>query len=211
MSHIVLLGDSIFDNGVYVPGEPDVVRQLQAALPEGWRATLLAVDGAVTRSVKAQLDRLAADATHLVVSVGGNDALGESHVLGAAVRNVGEGVALLAAAQDRFGRDYQEMLEAVLAKGLPTALCTIYDTPASAPNHRIIKTGIAIFNDVITRAAFAAALPLIDLRLICGEDDDYANPIEPSAKGGDKIARAIASLVTGAAGAVSTVVARAPG
>jgi lysophospholipase L1-like esterase len=211
MSHIVLLGDSIFDNGVYVPGQPDVVRQLQAALPEGWRATLLAVDGAVTRSVKAQLGRLPPDATHLVVSVGGNDALGESHVLGAAVRSVGEGVALLAAAQDRFAGDYEEMLEAVLASGLPTALCTIYDTPASAPNHRIIKTGIAIFNDVITRAAFAAALPLIDLRLICGEDDDYANPIEPSAKGGDKIARAIASLVTGAAGAVSTVVARAPG
>ncbi|HEX8257626.1 MAG TPA: SGNH/GDSL hydrolase family protein [Allosphingosinicella sp.] len=211
MSHIVLLGDSIFDNGVYVPGEPDVVRQLQATLPEGWRATLLAVDGAVTRSVKAQLERLPADATHLVVSVGGNDALGESHVLGAAVRSVGEGVALLAAAQDRFAGDYREMLEAVLARGLPTALCTIYDTPASAPNHRIIKTGISIFNDVITRAAFAAALPLIDLRLICAEDDDYANPIEPSAKGGDKIARAIASLVAGGAGAVSTVVARAPG
>lgn len=91
MGHIVLLGDSIFDNGVYVPGEPDVVRQLQGVLPQGWRASLLAVDGAVTRSVASQLQRLPGDATHLVLSVGGNDALGESHILGAPVRLVGEG------------------------------------------------------------------------------------------------------------------------
>ena len=35
-AHIVLLGDSIFDNGAYVRrGEPDVVRQLRARLPAG--------------------------------------------------------------------------------------------------------------------------------------------------------------------------------
>jgi len=197
MSHIVLLGDSIFDNGVYVPGEPDVVKQLRAALPDGWTASLLAVDGAVTRSVAGQLTRLPADATHLVVSVGGNDALGESHILGTGVRMVAEAVALLSAAQERFARNYAEMLRSVLGLELPTALCTIYDTPTNAPNHRIIRTALALFNDVITRAAFSEALPLIDLRLICGDDEDYANPIEPSSRGGAKIAAAIARLITG--------------
>ena len=38
---------------------------------------------------------------------------------------------------------------------------------------------------------------LVDLRLVCAEDADYANPIEPSARGGAKIAGAIAELVTG--------------
>ena len=197
MSHIILLGDSIFDNGVYVPGHPDVVKQLRAVLPEGWKASLLAVDGAVTRSVASQVARLPSDASHLVVSVGGNDALGESHILGAAARLVGEGVAMLAEAQERFARNYAEMLQTVLAVGLPTALCTIYDTPTSAPNHRIIRTALAIFNDIITRAAFSEGLPLIDLRLICNEDEDYANPIEPSAKGGAKMAAAISRLITG--------------
>jgi lysophospholipase L1-like esterase len=195
MSHIVLLGDSIFDNGVYVPGEPDVVKQLQAALPEGWTATLRAVDGAVTRSVAGQLTRLPSDATHLVVSVGGNDALGESHLLSSGVRMVAEAVSLLAEAQERFARAYAEMLRSVLALGLPTAVCTIYDTPSNAPNHRVIRSALALFNDVITRAAFSEGLPLVDLRLICSEIDDYANPIEPSAKGGEKIAAAIAGLV----------------
>ncbi len=51
-----------------------------------------------------------------------------------------------------------------------------------------------MFNDVITRAAFARGLPLLDLRLICSRDEDFANPIEPSVRGGDKIAAAIAEL-----------------
>jgi hypothetical protein len=55
---------------------------------------------------------------------------------------------------------------------------------------------LSTFNDVITRAAFEAGLPLLDLRLICDEDSDYANPIEPSEAGGAKIARAIVRLVS---------------
>lgn len=210
MAHIVLLGDSIFDNGVYVPGGPDVVKQLRQALPTNWTATLLAVDGAVTRNVPSQMARLPPDATHLVLSVGGNDALGASHLLGAPVRSVGEAVLLLAEAQDQFARDYEQALEAVLAAGLPTALCTIYDTPPSAPQHRIIKAALSLFNDRITRAAFARGLPLVDLRLICDEEGDYANPIEPSVQGGAKMAAAIAALFArdGASPPRSSVIAR---
>jgi len=59
-----------------------------------------------------------------------------------------------------------------------------------------VVTALSVFNDRITRAAFARNLPVIDLRLICDQDEDYANPIEPSVRGGDKIAAAIAGLVT---------------
>ncbi len=199
MSHVILLGDSIFDNARYVPGEPDVVAQLRAELPAGWKASLLAIDGAVTAGVASQMTRVPRDATHLVISVGGNDALGASYILGARVPNVGDAVALLARAQAAFASAYEAMLRPVLAAGLPTALCTIYDTPTWAPEQPIVKTALSVFNDVITRAAFANRLALIDLRLICGEDEDYANPIEPSAKGGAKMASAIARLVQGAA------------
>jgi hypothetical protein len=193
MGHVVLLGDSIFDNAAYVRGGPDVIRQLRQELPANWDASLLAVDGAVVRGVLTQLGRLPADATHLVVSAGGNDALGASHLLGQSVATVAEALSLLETAQNRFARDYGEMVEAVLARGLPTALCTIYDTPPSGPDHRLIRTALAPFNDEIARAAFARRLALIDLRLICGADEDYANPIEPSIAGGAKIAAAIAA------------------
>jgi lysophospholipase L1-like esterase len=206
MAHVVLLGDSIFDNGRYVPGEPDVAEQLRAALPQGWKASLLAIDGDVIAGVPRQLARLPGDATHLVVSAGGNDALGASYLLGTEVANVAEAIALLGDTQRAFADDYRPMLDTVLERGLPTALCTIYDTPTTAPDQPIIRTALAIFNDVISRAAFARRLPLIDLRQICSEDEDYANPIEPSAKGGAKIAAAIARLVTGTAGECSVVI-----
>ena len=81
MTHIVLLGDSIFDNGSYTGAEPDVVTHLRTLLPEGSRATLLAVDGATTRSMTGQVAEIPSDATHVVVSVGGNDALGHGDLL----------------------------------------------------------------------------------------------------------------------------------
>jgi hypothetical protein len=192
MGHVVLLGDSIFDNSAYVSGGPDVVRQLRAKLPTDWDSSLLAVDGAVTREVLRQLARLPGDATHLVVSAGGNDALGASFLLGQPVARVAEALLLLEEAQSGFAADYGEMADAVAAKGLPCAFCTIYDTPPSSPDRRVVRTALALFNDVITRAASARGAGLIDLRLICDEDADYANPIEPSVRGGAKIASAIA-------------------
>ena len=198
MSHVVLLGDSIFDNGVYVPGHPDVVRQVRARLPEGWRATLCAVDGAATRDVERQLARIPRDATHLVVSIGGNDALQRSAVMRQPARLVAEAVAQLATEREGFARDYRAMLEPVVARGLPVALCTIYDARfPDANEQRLVVTGLSLFNDVITREAFARRLALLDLRLICNEPDDYANSIEPSAKGGDKIAAVIVQVVAG--------------
>jgi lysophospholipase L1-like esterase len=193
MAHVVLLGDSILDNIAYVRGGPDVVRQLRSKLPTDWDATLLAVDGAVTSEVRSQLRRLPKDSTHIVVSAGGNDALGASFLLGQRVATVADALSLLEKAQSAFASDYSAMVEAVEGTGIPAAFCTIYDTPPSSPDHRIVRTALALFNDVITRAAFAAGAGLIDLRLICDRDEDYANPIEPSVQGGDKIASAIAA------------------
>ncbi len=112
MGHVVLLGDSVLDNGAYTAGGPDVAAHLRHTLPPGWRATLLALDASFTHQVPSQLARLPQDATHLVIS-----------------------------------------------------------------------------------EATGAGLPLIDLRRVCTEDADYANPIEPSATGGARIARAIARVV----------------
>ena len=193
--HVVLLGDSIFDNKAYVGDDPDVVTQLSDGSPPGWKATLLALDGDVISGVRWQLQALPQDATHLVISAGGNDALSFAHLLQTPATSVTEALSLLAAAQERFAADYDVMAEAVLSTGLPSAVCTIYDTPHSGPEYRTIRTALAIFNDCITRAAFARGLSLIDLRLICNQDADYANPIEPSARGGEKIAHAITAWV----------------
>ncbi|WP_407530592.1 SGNH/GDSL hydrolase family protein [Methylobacterium oryzisoli] len=196
MSHIVLLGDSVFDNGAYVRGGPDVVRQVRTALPEGARATLLAVDGAVLADVTRQLARLPDDATHLVVSAGGNDALRASGLLDGRAASIAEAIAALADVRDRFRAEYRAMLDAVLARGRSTAICTIYDPRYPDPaRRRLASAALTLLNDAITREAFARDLALIDLRVLCDEDADFANPIEPSVRGGEKIAGAVAALL----------------
>jgi len=54
------------------------------------------------------------------------------------------------------------------------------------------RVALMLFNDAILRTAFEIRAGVIDLRLVCGEPSDYANPIEPSGSGGLKIARAVA-------------------
>jgi lysophospholipase L1-like esterase len=197
MQHVVLLGDSIFDNAAYVGGAPDVIRQLRQLLPAGSTATLKAVDGSVTGNVRRQLENMPADATHLVVSVGGNDALGHTGILNMSVRSSAEVLSRIADIADEFQRDYRQMLQSVLSLRLPTALCTIYYPRFPDPLlQKLATTALSIFNDCITREAFAHGLPLIDLRLVCDEAADYANPIEPSERGGEKIASAIRNLLT---------------
>ena len=197
MGHVVLLGDSIFDNQAYVAaGEPAVIAQLQMRLPEGWQATLLAVDGSVTTDIPQQLESLPADATHLVVSVGGNDALQHIDMLNDAARSVAEVYDRVAAIGERFERDYRRMLAAVRARHLPAAVCTVYN--GNFPDlavQRLAVTGLMVFNDCILRVAFESGLPVLDLRLICTAPSDYANPIEPSARGGAKIAEVIVRVV----------------
>jgi hypothetical protein len=196
MGHIVLLGDSIFDNARYVPGRPAVIDQLRQALPKEWRASLLAVDGHTTEDVPNQLKDLPTDATHLFVSAGGNDALGESGILREAACTVGDAMCLMHDVRTRFQESYRAMLRAVRAVGKPTVVCTVYDSiPSLAGPDR---TALAGFNEIILREAFAARLPVIDLRLVCQHPSDYSHvsPIEPSVVGGAKIVRAIVEAAT---------------
>ncbi|MQW55165.1 SGNH/GDSL hydrolase family protein [Sinorhizobium meliloti] len=194
---VVLLGDSVLDNGAYVSGGSDVLEQLVHRLPDGWSAMLLASDGSRMGDVRLQLQRLPADATHLIVSMGGNDALGVSEVLNAPVRSISEALLRMAAIRESFCSNYLSTLDATLAAELPTAICTIYDVRyPDADQRRIAVTALSILNDCITRAAAKRRGAVIDLRVICNEDSDFANAIEPSEKGGSKIAAAIVSFLT---------------
>lgn len=196
MNHVALLGDSIFDNRAYVAPDPDVSHQLRVQLGDGWSVSLLAVDGHLTSDVRErQVEHVPTDVGHIIVSVGGNDALGHASILSQGAGSVADAVGRLAAAQARFARSYEEMVNAVLGLCRMIAVCTIYDANYPEPQRRLVISALSLFNDVITRVAFARGLDVVDLRLICDDPADYANPVEPSARGGEKIARAISGLV----------------
>lgn len=196
MSHVVLLGDSIFDNARYVPGRPPVIEQVRRGLPGGWRATLVATDGHTVEDIPLQLPRVPDSATHLVVSIGGNDALGAAGVMTEPAESVADGLAALGAVVAAFHDEYAGALRTLQGLGKPLVVCTVYDAiPTLSAAERV---GLGGFNDAILRAAVAAGVPVIDLRLVCPHPGDYSplSPIEPSVAGGAKIADAVVRAVT---------------
>jgi hypothetical protein len=196
MAHVVLLGDSIFDNGAYTNGGPDVIQQLTPLLPSGWKATLLALDGARIDDVGTQLARMPVDASHPVLSVGGNDALAHVGILDGPAASPLQVLGLLADAAGAFEWRYRALIGRLVAQGPSPTICTIYNGNFPDPDfQRIAATALCVFNDAILRVGFELGLTIIDLRLVCSGPGDYANPIEPSSAGGAKIARSILETV----------------
>lgn len=196
MAHIVLLGDSIFDNKVYVGDEPDVVSHLRAVIPQDWQATLKAVDGSLVENVGGQVAEIPTDATHLFVSAGGNDALMNADILGTKASSAADIFNDLYNRIHSFEIQYRRMLEMVSSQTLPITVCTIYYPNFSDYSFQKIATAaLSAFNDAIIKQAILSRIPLIDLRLVCNEKDDYANDIEPSGKGAKKIAAKIFEIV----------------
>jgi GDSL-like Lipase/Acylhydrolase family len=192
MAHIVLLGDSIFDNARYTGGGPEVIAQVRQLLPAGCHASLLAVDGSTTRDVPAQAQRVPRDASHLVLSVGGNDAIMNAGILDQPARSIAQAVTALADVSQKFEADYRGATGVCRKLGLPLTLCTIYNGCfPDADYQRQISAALMVFNDVIVRVGIEFGLTIIDLRFVCSSPEDYANPIEPSSIGGAKIAGCI--------------------
>lgn len=195
MPHLVLLGDSTFDNGAYVRGGPDVAAQCRTLLGADWRVTCLAADGAVIEDVPRQLAAAPPDATHVAMSVGGSNALAHAGILNRPVASSAEVLAELADARDAFAAAYDAALDALEARGLPFAVCTVYNGNLAGRAGRLAAVALAVFDDAILRAAAARRLCVVELRLVCDAPADYATPIEPSVVGGAKIARAVARAV----------------
>lgn len=189
--NIVMIGDSVFDNGAYVDIDgKDLTTSAHAAqaMPSH-NVTCLAVDGAVTRDVASQLGAVYQTDPQFVVSVGGNDALGHVNILAGPVDFM-----QLADIQDVFADDYANMIDRLIAqsKTYRPAVCTIYKPRFQ--DHRVneaASVALSIYNDTICEIAMERHLSIIDLRQCMTHNAHYANAIEPSHNGGMAIAHKI--------------------
>ncbi len=192
MSHIVLLGDSVFDNAVYCAPQPDVASHLRHIVGPRTAVSLLAVDGSITSEVSHQLSDVPDAATDLVISSGGNDALSHQGLLDLPVDRVARALSAFDEPLRRFGTDYRALLEQASRTGLQITVCTIYNGNLPPEIAVAASIAVALFNDIIQRAAHEVGAAVIELRAVCNSQEHYANPIEPSGSGGASIARAIA-------------------
>ena len=193
--HIVIAGDSIFDNGAYVPGEKDVFQQLKDLAEGQAEVTSLAVDGSVTEDVLTQITRLPSNTTHLFISSGGNDALRQMGLLSQSVQSVAEAMLILSTSQEQFRAQYRKLIAHIqLLTNTKTVVCTIYHPNSEAEKQSVMDIGVSLFNDVIVEETNKARIPVLDIRGIFLNREDYANEIEPSSIGGQKLAAAIFSV-----------------
>lgn len=192
--HICLMGDSIFDNDEYIPGEPGVIEQMRRSIPKNWSAFKVAVDGDCIEDIPNQLEKVPTHTTDIVVSIGGNDLMKLRHLLA----QVAEGANLdevISSPLADFEFAYGWMLDAVSERGLRASACTIYTAIPFVEREMRDHAPSAIgkFNAIIQRLAEARGVTVIRLDVICSDQSDFSkmSPIEPSSKGGQKIVDAI--------------------
>ena len=201
MAYVSLLGDSIIDNKVYVqPHELSVKEHLEEQSEYMFKQ--LAVDGHTTSDVLSfQLDKLPKLSTHKVLSIGGNDLLGQIYFLKNkeefTVKEVMEqAVCKLAPIKDR----YRTIVQNLSQQNPNLLLCTVYEGNLVGDSFYsdvafASKAMVSMFNDIVFNTGSSFNVDVLELRNIFTTPDDYANPIEPSHIGGKKLSKEILEWV----------------
>jgi hypothetical protein len=197
MAVVSLLGDSIIDNKVYVKeNELSVKEHLEQNSSHVFNQ--LAVDGHTTKDVlRFQLDSLPNLATHQVISMGGNDLLNHISFLKSNVELtpkevMEQAVCKLAPIKHR----YRSIVKKLSQQDSNILLCTVYEGNLNSDIfYRDISFAsmamVSMLNDIIFSTGASFNVDVLELRNIFTEEQDYANPIEPSHIGGQKLASRI--------------------
>jgi hypothetical protein len=181
---IVLLGDSILDNRMYVSSGKSVADLLQkTTMDQGYEVGLFAVDGATIRDVGAQINQLPMEyntpETVLVLSVGGNDFLSGSDY-------------------DTAEKEYVRLVERLrkVFGSCKLYLVNLYRPvdPLFLIYYRIIDKWNLFLKGLVQKGI---ANGIVDVFSVIKEPDDLVMKIEPSATGSAKIVTAIVDQVEG--------------
>ena len=194
--HVSLLGDSIIDNKVYVgEGELSVTEHLQRN-PSSY-FTMIAVDGDTTKDVlDNQLDNLKESVSHIVLSIGGNDLLQNLHLLQDETSGMKFALEKCSELISEIQENYIKILEHLSQYDAKVLLCTVYegDLESDLLLAKYDKAGqvmLKMHNDTVYYLASKFEVDVLELRNIFTNKEDYANPIEPSHIGGEKLPKAI--------------------
>ena len=192
---LVLLGDSIIDNKTYVlDGELSVLEHIKSKTETP--VTQLALDGATTDDViNSQIQAIPFGTSHIVLSIGGNDLLNEIAFLMEDFKYTPNQVlercqSLIAPITQKYESIVSQLQTTSRANLL---LCTVYEgnLDGSVMYDDIAissRAMLSLFNDSVYKTHNLFGTDVLELRHIFTDKEDYANPIEPSHQGGEKLA-----------------------
>jgi len=192
--HIVLIGDSVLDNASYVDSGESIQDLLHKAIPNA-TISLLAVDGSMTTDISKQIANFPQDATHIIFSCGGNDAINSIDVLNQSTSTIEDALLTLAEIRQKFRQNYISALKLVSTLSNNVAACTIYNKVPLLDDSS--RTALALFNEIILEELSSRQIPIIDLRVIFNDESDFSpiSPIEPSVHGGRKLVLTLEKLI----------------
>ena len=202
-NNVLLLGDSVIDNKRYVQdSEYSVLEHLQNNSKDTF--IQIACDGDTTHDVinkQAKVQSIK-KASHIVLSIGGNDMLYNLSFLTTnkpTLRNE----AFIDVYNEIFQPlevRYETIVKNFASQRANLLLCTVYegDLGRSEEFKDVLdssKIMVSSLNDIIYKTASRYNAEVLELRNIFTSSEDYANPIEPSHIGGEKLAKKIIEWV----------------
>jgi hypothetical protein len=188
--HLVLLGDAL-QNINLGEGPPEIALVPRPRNP--WKLTVLQPPQVL---LQGRVPAIPGDASHIGICIDGGWAIETSGLLQAGAQSVRDALDTLAAAADEFESVFARLIAAAAETGVPTIVCTLVPARYLEPSHeRVAATALAIFNDRVLRRAFAARLSIVELRLVCDEDGDYASETLLSSAGVRKVANVARSAL----------------
>ena len=188
--HLVLLGDAL-QNIDLGKGQAETALVPQPRNP--WKLTVLQPPEVLRQG---RVRAIPAGVTHIAICVDGGWAIETSGLLQGSARTIREALDALAWAADEFENMFACLIAAATEAGVPTIVCTL--VPAryvELSQQRVAATALAIFNDRLLRRAVAARLSVVELRLVCDEDGDYASETLLSHAGVRKVANVARSAL----------------
>lgn len=192
-----LYGDSILDNGPYVPYGKAVINLMREAF--GNEVALVARDGAVVYDVFGQIDRHPPVPSDVVVlSVGGNDLLQfpglydgqpltDSHPVMQAIHGM--------------HNDYRRLIGQLHATRCRLVICNLY-TPVELQDYfagvmpmALVHEMIAYHNRVVAEVAAQHSAEVLDIAALFTDAEDFSHVIEPSVVGGTKLVNGLKEIL----------------
>jgi len=188
--HLVLLGDALQNIDL---GKGQAESALVPRPRNPWKLTVLQPPEVLRQG---RVRAIPAEVSHIVICVDGGWAIDTSGLLQGDAQSVRGTLGELATAADEFEGIFARLIAAAKETGLPTIVCTLVPARYVDPvQERAAATALAIFNDRVLRQAFAAGLSIVELRLVCDEDSDYASETLLSRTGVRKVANVARSAL----------------
>ena len=188
--HLVLLGDALQNIDL---GKGQAESALVPRPRNPWKLTVLQPPEVLRQG---RVRAIPAEVTHIVICVDGGWAIETSGLLKGRAQSIRDALDTLAAAADEFEKVFVRLIAAAAEAGVPTIVCTLVPARYVDPvQERAAAAALAIFNDRILRRAIAAQLSIVELRLICDEDNDYASETLLSHAGVRKVANVARSAL----------------